>query len=161
MVILARIDDRLIHGQVVEGWVNFLKATCILVADDKVAANPLQRTIMEISVPEGLKVIIGTVPDVCEKLRSHALDRERVILLFSGPLDVVRYLQCGEACAVVNIGGMRFIPGKRKVLDVLAVDNADLEALREILRRGTRVEVQTVPTEKPQLVEKLIGEVRA
>src|SRR5512137_1320136 len=161
MVILSRIDDRLIHGQVVEGWVNFLKATCIVVADDKVAANPLQRTIMEISVPEGLKVVIGTVAEVCEKLRSHALDRERVILLFSGPRDVVRFLQSGEACALVNIGGMRFVPGKRKVLDVLAVDDADLEAFGEILRRGTRVEVQTVPTEKPQLVEKLIGGIRA
>lgn len=156
MVILARIDDRLIHGQVVEGWVNFLKATCIVVADDKVAANPLQRTIMEISVPEGLKVVIGTVAEVCDKLRSHALDRERIILLFSGPRDVVRFLQSGGACAVVNIGGMRFVPGKRKVRDVLAVDDADVAALREILRLGTRVEVQTVPTEKPQLLETVL-----
>jgi PTS system mannose-specific IIB component len=73
----------------------------------------------------------------------------------------VRFLQSGEACAVLNIGGMRFVPGKRKVRDVLAVDDADVVALREILRRGTRVEVQTVPTEKPQLVEKLIAEIRA
>ena len=161
MIVMSRIDDRLIHGQVVEGWVNFLKATCIVVADDRVAANPLQRTIMEIAVPEGLKVVIGTVADVCDRLRSHSLDRERVILLFSGPRDVVRFLQSGGTCAVVNIGGMRSVPGKRKVLDVLAVDDADLEALREILRRGTRVEVQTVPTEKPLLLEKLIGAICA
>ena len=87
MVILARIDDRLIHGQVVEGWVNFLKATCILVADDTVAANPLQRAIMEISVPEGLKVIIGKVEEICGKLLSSSLDGERAILLFSNPVD--------------------------------------------------------------------------
>ena len=48
MIIFTRIDDRLIHGQVVEGWVNFLKATAILVADDRVASNALQRSIMEI-----------------------------------------------------------------------------------------------------------------
>jgi PTS system mannose-specific IIB component len=111
---------------------------------------------MEISVPEGLKVVIGTVAEVCERLRSHALDRERAILLFSGPRDVVRFMQSGGACAVVNIGGMRFVPGKRKVLDVLAVDDADVEAFREILRQGTRVEVQTVPTEKPQLLETVL-----
>ena len=74
----------------VEGWVNFLKATCILVADDTVAANPLQRAIMEISVPEGLKVVIGKVEEICEKLRSSSLDGERAILLFSNPVDVLR-----------------------------------------------------------------------
>src|SRR5512137_3009197 len=102
MVILARIDDRLIHGQVVEGWVNFLKATCILVADDRVAANPLQRSIMEISVPEGLKVVIGTVNEICERIRSSVPDTERSLLLFSNPGDVVRAFKAGLSCTAVN-----------------------------------------------------------
>jgi mannose/fructose/N-acetylgalactosamine-specific phosphotransferase system component IIB len=155
MVILARIDDRLIHGQVVEGWVNFLKATCIVVADDKVAANPLQRSIMEISAPEGLKVIIGKVDEICEKVRSSSLDAERAILLFSNPVDVVRCLKAGLMCPTINLGGLRFVPGKRKIMDVLAVDDADFEALQNILRQGVKVEIQTVPTEKPQPLEKV------
>ncbi|MBS1128251.1 MAG: hypothetical protein H6R44_1166 [Nitrospirae bacterium] len=154
MIILARIDDRLIHGQVIEGWVNFLKATCILVADDKVAANPLQRSIMEISVPERLKVIIGKVEEICEKVRSSSLDAERAILLFSNPVDVVRCLKAGLSFPKINLGGLHFVPGKRKIMDVLAVDDADLEALQDILRQGVKVEIQTVPTEKPQLLEK-------
>ena len=154
MIILARIDDRLIHGQVIEGWVNFLKATCILVADDKVAANPLQRSIMEISVPERLKVIIGKVEEICEKVRSSSLDAERAILLFSNPADVVRCLKAGLSFPKINLGGLHFVPGKRKIMDVLAVDDADLEALQDILRQGVKVEIQTVPTEKPQLLEK-------
>ena len=158
MVLLARIDDRLIHGQVVEGWVNFLKATCILVADDTVAENPLQRTIMEISAPEGLKVVIGKVEEICAKLRSSSLDRERAILLFSNPTDVLRYLRAGLSCPTVNVGGMHFVPGKRKIMDVLSVNSDDLEALREILRRGVKVEIQTVPTEKAQPLEKMLKE---
>jgi mannose/fructose/N-acetylgalactosamine-specific phosphotransferase system component IIB len=156
MIILARIDDRLIHGQVVEGWVNFLKATCILVADDKVAANPLQRSIMEISVPERLKVVIGNVEEICEKARSSSLDAERAILLFSNPVDVVRCLKAGLSYPKINLGGLHFVPGKRKIMDVLAVDDADLEALQEILRQGVKVEIQTVPTEKPQPLEKAL-----
>jgi mannose/fructose/N-acetylgalactosamine-specific phosphotransferase system component IIB len=156
MIILARIDDRLIHGQVVEGWVNFLKATCILVADDKVAANPLQRSIMEISVPERLKVVIGKVEEICEKVRSSSLDEERAILLFSNPVDVVRCLKAGFSFPKINLGGLHFVPGKRKIMDVLAVDDADLEALQDILRQGVKVEIQTVPTEKPQPLEKAI-----
>ena len=154
MIILARIDDRLIHGQVIEGWVNFLKATCILVADDKVAANPLQRSIMEISVPERLKVVIGKVEEICEKVRSSSLDAERAILLFSNPADVVRCLKAGLSFPKINLGGLHFVPGKRKIMDVLAVDDADLEALQDILRQGVKVEIQTVPTEKPLPLEK-------
>lgn len=158
MVILTRIDDRLIHGQVVEGWVNFLKATCIVVADDRVAGNQLQRSIMEISVPAGLKVIIGGVEEVCARLSSSALDRERAILLFSNPVDVLRSLKAGLVCAAVNIGGMHFMPGKRKIVDVLAVDQDDLTALREIMQRGVKVEVQTVPNERPQALDRMIRE---
>jgi len=158
MLLLVRIDDRLIHGQVVEGWMNFLKATCIIVADDMVAANPAQRSILEISVPEGIKVVIGGVEDICGRLRSPSLDRERAILLFSNPGDVLRSLDLGLQCSAVNLGGLRFMPGKRKIIDVLAVDEADLGALREILRRGVKVEVQTVPTERPQPLAKVLGE---
>jgi PTS system mannose-specific IIB component len=156
MVLLARIDDRLIHGQVVEGWVNHLKATCIVVADDQVAANPLQRSIMEISVPEGLKVVIGKVEEVCARLSVPPLDGERTILLFSNPADALRSLRAGLACPAVNLGGMHYVPGKRRIMDVLAVNDADLEALQGILRQGVRVDIQTVPTEKPQPLEKVL-----
>jgi mannose/fructose/sorbose-specific phosphotransferase system IIB component len=156
VVLLTRIDDRLIHGQVVEGWVNYLKATCLLVADNTVAANPVQRSIMEISAPEGLTVIIGSVEDICRKLSTAALMKERAILLFSNPRDVLVSLRAGLACTNVNLGGMHYVPGKRKITDVLAVDDADVDAFREIMRRGVKVEVQTVPTEKPQPLEKVL-----
>ncbi len=156
MVVFTRIDDRLIHGQVVEGWVNFLKATSIMVADDRVATNALQRSIMEISVPQGLAVYIGTVADVCGKLQSSSsADRERSILLFSTPADVERALTLGLQCTALNIGGMHYMPGKRKLIDVLAVDDRDLDALRAISARGIKVEVQTVPTQRPMPLAKL------
>lgn len=155
MIVFARIDDRLIHGQVVEGWVNFLKATCIAVADDKVASNVLQRSIMEISAPQGLKVIIGGVEDICRQLRSASFDAERVILLFSNPSDVLRALKSGLNCRAINIGGMHYIPGKRKLMDVLAVDDLDLNALKEIAAQSVQVDIQTVPTQKPMPLGKL------
>jgi mannose/fructose/N-acetylgalactosamine-specific phosphotransferase system component IIB len=155
MIVFARIDDRLIHGQVVEGWVNFLKATCIVVADDAVASNPLQRSIMELSVPQGLKVLIGRVEEICATLRTGPFDAERVLLLFSRPSDVLRALRSGLGCPTLNIGGMHYIPGKRKLMDVLAVDDIDLEALKGICAMGIKIDVQTVPTQKSQPLEKV------
>lgn len=157
MVVLTRIDDRLIHGQVVEGWVNFLKATCIVVADDDVASNALQRSIMELSVPQGLKVFIGNVADICEQLRAKELDAERIILLFSKPSDVLRALITGLGCQAINIGGMHYVPGKRKLMDVLAVDDLDLKALREIAALGINVAVQSVPTQRPLPLDKVFS----
>lgn len=155
MIVLSRIDDRLIHGQVVEGWVNYLKATRIFVADDRVAANPFQRSIMELSVPQGLKVSICRVEEVCGQLSAAAFDADRIILLFSNPADVLRAMKSGLDCLALNIGGMHYVPGKRKLMDVLAVDDADLAALKELAAKGIKVEVQTVPTQRPVPLEKL------
>jgi mannose/fructose/N-acetylgalactosamine-specific phosphotransferase system component IIB len=155
MIVLSRIDDRLIHGQVVEGWVNFLKATSIFVADDRVASNAFQRSIMELSVPQGLKVAIGRVEDICGKLRTAEINADRIILLFSNPADVLRAIMSGLDCQVINIGGMHFVPGKRKLLDVLAVDEEDLAALKELAAKGIKVNVQTVPTQRPVPLEKV------
>ena len=155
MIVLTRIDDRLIHGQVVEGWVNFLKATCIVVADDAVADNLLQRSIMELAVPQGLKVLVGRVDDICGLLHAKKLDRERILLLFSRPSDVLRALHSGLDCCALNIGGMHYVPGKRKLIDVLAVDEADLKALKEISALGIKVDVQTVPTQRPLSLDKI------
>jgi mannose/fructose/sorbose-specific phosphotransferase system IIB component len=154
MIVLSRIDDRLIHGQVVEGWVNFLKATCIFVADDRVASNAFQRTIMELSVPQGLKVAIGRVEDICGQVCTTAL-KDRIILLFSNPADVVRAIKAGLDCREINIGGMHYVPGKRKLMDVLAVDDEDLAALKELAANGIKVNVQTVPTTRPVPLEKV------
>ncbi len=155
MIVLSRIDDRLIHGQVVEGWVNFLKATCIFVADDRVASNPFQRTIMELSVPQGLKAVIGRVEDICDLVHTEALNADRIILLFSNPADVLRAINSGLDCRVLNIGGMHYVPGKRKLMDVLAVDDADLAALKELAAKGIKIDVQTVPNQRRVPLEKI------
>lgn len=155
MIVLARIDDRLVHGQVVEGWLNYLKATCILVADDAVAENSMQRSIMELAVPQGIKVLIGRVEDICAQAQNPELQAERIILLFSNPADVLRGLKAGLECAELNIGGMHYLPGKSKLMDVLAVDDADRSALKEICGRGVRVSIQTVPTQRLMLLSEV------
>ena len=155
MMVFIRIDDRLIHGQVVEGWVNFLKATRILVADDRVAANALQRSIMEISVPQGLKVSIGG---------SRTSAARSVHRGDEGPGDPAVLESVGRpagasspglALPELNIGGMHYVPGNASSSMCVAVDDADLEALRAIAARGIKVTVQTVPNQKPLPLEKL------
>jgi mannose/fructose/N-acetylgalactosamine-specific phosphotransferase system component IIB len=157
MIVFIRIDDRLIHGQVVEGWVSYLKASYLLVADDAVASNTMQRSIMELAVPQGLKVMIGPVEEMCRRLRTSVLDAERAILLFSNPADVLRAIKAGMECRSLNVGGMHYVPGKRKLMDVLAVNDRDLEALKEIAGKGIKIDVQTVPTQRPIPLGKILA----
>ncbi len=157
MIVMSRIDDRLIHGQVVEGWVNYLKATRIIVVDDRVASNLFQRTIMELSAPQDLRVTISRVEDICEQVSTMELTTDRVILLFSNPADVLRAINSGLNCRVLNIGGMHYVLGKRKLLDVLAVDDADLDALKELAAKGVKVDVQTVPNQRAVPLEKIFA----
>ncbi len=154
MALFVRIDDRLIHGQVVEGWVQYLKATRIFVADDRVAANALQRSIMELAAPQGLLVTIGGVRDICGQAQT-AGQNERAILLFSNPADVLQALNYGLRCQTINLGGMHCVPGKRKLREVLSVDDADIASLREILDRGIAICIQSVPNEKPLQLSKV------
>jgi mannose/fructose/N-acetylgalactosamine-specific phosphotransferase system component IIB len=144
----------------VEGWVNFLKATCIVVCDDIVASNALQRSIMELSVPLGLKVFIVPVEEICGLLNSQGLDRERMILLFSRPVDVLRALKSGLDCQALNIGGMHCVPGKRKLMDVLAVDSEDIEILKEIAGMGIKIDVRAVPTQRALPLDKVFSACR-
>ena len=71
---------------------------------------------------------------------------ERAILLFSNPTDVLQALNSGLQCKTINLGGMHYVPGKRKLRDVLAVDDADIASLRSIMDRGISICIQSVPT---------------
>jgi len=88
---------------------------------------------------------------------AKTLDAERAILLFSNPSDVLRAIRDGLECHAINIGGMHYVPGKRKLIDVLAVDDEDLEALKEIASQGIKIDVQAVPTQRPRPLEKIFS----
>ena len=69
-IVLARIDSRLVHGQVLEAWVPYVDADCIVVANDEVAGTSFQRMVMQAAVPSSLKLFIGTIEASASILRS-------------------------------------------------------------------------------------------
>jgi PTS system mannose-specific IIB component len=102
-------------------------------------------------------VHIVPVQGICGQLTAAALDRERVILLFSKPADVLRALKAGLDCPALNIGGMHYVPGKRKLMDVLAVDDSDIESLKEIAAMGIKIDVRAVPTQRAMPLDKVFS----
>ncbi len=111
LIVLARVDDRLIHGQVVVGWARALEADCLVVANDAVAADPMQRQLLPMAVPPQIKVGIYRVREAAEALRQDKYEGRRVIVLFASLADALSLVQSGFPLARLNLGGIT--PGPR------------------------------------------------
>lgn len=147
MIVLARIDDRLIHGQVTVGWSRFLGAEKIVVISDEFANDELQRSFLAMAVPETAEFDLGSVAEIAERLRTPGYAAKPTILLAAAPREYRRLiLEHGAAIAEVNLGGQRTLEGTRKVCDgILLTEEAwrDLVALRDA---GVFVDLRMIPS---------------
>jgi len=155
---LIRIDDRLIHGQVVVGWVKALNIQRLVVVNDEIAKNSMRRTLMEMAVPSGLKVSFYSVEEAAASWESHP--KECSLFLFSNPLDVLNFGKKGGPLSSVNVGGMHFGEGKQQVSKTVCVDAADIEAFKELKGRGVELEVRAVPGDLKEPLEKFLPQLK-
>jgi mannose/fructose/N-acetylgalactosamine-specific phosphotransferase system component IIB len=153
-IVLARIDSRLIHGQVLEAWAPHCKATCIVVANNAIV--PVQKIIMQAAVPRKIKVQIGTVAEVADMFSAGELDNERVLLLFATSRDALDAYRLGVPMTRVNLGNMHAEPGKSRYSRTIALDEADVDNLHHLVEAGVRVVVQCVPSEWETSFKKLL-----
>ena len=156
---LIRIDDRLIHGQVVVGWVKALNIELLVVVNDAIANNHMQRTLMEMAVPTGLKVGFYTVEQMAQKSLQDG-SQARALLLFSNPTDILRLFGNETLFPSVNVGGMHFGDGKKQVSKTVCVDEKDVQAFKELKRMGVELEVRAIPGDLREPLEKFIPELK-
>lgn len=146
---LYRVDDRLVHGQVVVGWGRHLKAKAIVVCSDNAARDDFARTMMEMGAPAEVKVEVVTVAEGAERVKKGVYDKLPTIALFETPADVLRFINYGVKIQSLNIGGMRYEAGKRQIMEAVSVSAEDCRALRAIAAAGVDIYVQMVPAAKP------------
>jgi mannose/fructose/N-acetylgalactosamine-specific phosphotransferase system component IIB len=145
MIILLRIDDRLIHAQVVVGWGRVLKPDRFVVADDEVAASEWEKNIYVAAVPPEMKVSILSLEATVEQLRGGVFDRERIVLLVKDPASVLSMINLGLEVNEVNVGGLHYSDGREQLLDNVYIDEEMRRALRELVLRGVTLEVRALP----------------
>src|SRR5258706_6551142 len=112
-VVLARIDDRLVHGQVAVGWSRATNADLLVVANDDAAADPLQQSLMQLATPAGLTLRVLSVQGAGAADAKGEFDAARSLLLFSTPSDALLYREAGGRVTSLNVGGMGQGGGKR------------------------------------------------
>ncbi len=155
-LVMVRIDDRLIHGQVVIGWGSILKPDRILLCSDEVATVEWQRTIYMSAVPDSVKASVMTTAETVDALKNGLFDDERILLLVDSPKSVVQLVDQGIPIDKVNVGGMHFKPGKNQLCPFIFVDESDIHSFRELHRRGVQIEGRDVPTRTPLDIAKVL-----
>ena len=155
-LVLVRIDCRLLHGQVLETWVPHLRSDCVLVADDQLAANELQKTILSMSVPSTIHVEINTVETLVRKLLENNWKDRRVVLLFSDCQGARRAFSMGLRFSSINLGNVHFEEGCRQVTPSVALNRKDLTCLKELSGSGVQVEIRAVPNDKPFYLKRFL-----
>jgi mannose/fructose/N-acetylgalactosamine-specific phosphotransferase system component IIB len=155
-ILLARIDDRFIHGQVTVGWSQKLRPDRIILANNEIAADPWQSRVYSSSVPPEIHVsVLGTSQTVAQLSSPNGPfgPRETGILLAGSPGDMHFIHRHGYYFPEVNVGGMHHATGKQEMLPFVYVDAEDLEVFRSFLVSGTRLIAQQVPDTKAAVID--------
>jgi len=155
-IVLARVDNRLIHGQVLEAWVPRIHADCIVVANDEVSRIPFQKTLMQAAVPSGIRVVIGSMEEVSNLFQTGELDSLRVLLLLAGAEDALKVHTLGIPFNELNLGNMHGGTGKVRYTCTIALDPDDIDNLKLLEQRGVRIFSQCIPSDRERCWEKLI-----
>ena len=140
-----RVDDRLIHGQVVLGWVRMVGATRIVVADDAVAKDEMQKTLMRFAAPPGVETTIIPVDEAGAALAHDGFPGDTVMLLVRGPQELVRLMAAGVPLTEVNVGNVRAAAGRERLTKEVAADRDDLSAWQALDAAGVALEAVWIP----------------
>lgn len=160
MLVLVRIDDRLIHGQVVGGWLPVIQAERIVVASDRAAADPFQIGLMRMAVPDHVAVDVLPLEKAATALKAGAWGTERVMLLISGVLELAHFVTLGAPVTQVNLGGVHDAPGRRMVAPHLAFTREEKEVLARLVTEGISFETRPLPGDVPVPLEDYLPQLR-
>lgn len=154
-ILLTRIDNRLIHGQVAVTWVNHIGANLILVADDKVAENSIQQSLMDMAVPDVIETRYFTVQETIDNI-GYAADDQLIFLVVRTPQTLLRLVEGGVSIDKVNVGNMHYSEGKEQIISTVSVDEKDIETFKKLDELSVKMDVRRVPDERGKNIMDLI-----
>lgn len=153
-IVLTRIDNRLIHGQVATQWCGTIGANLILVANDNVAGDKLRQSLMDMAAPNYATTRYWTLEKTISTIHK-ASARQLIFIVCETPSDVLKLVEGGVPIKKVNIGNMHMAQGKRQVAGSVAVDDKDVAAFAKLRELGVELEIRRIPSENAENVEKL------
>lgn len=151
---LVNIDDRLIHGQVATTWVNDYAIESIIIVNDVVAKDPVQRSVAGMAVPN-IKVSIFGVEKFLEVIKKTQI-KKTTMILFTNPMDALTCLENGLMFSYLNVSGMRFNDKRQRLHKNMSVTQQEKEAFEALLGKGIDIWMQTTTRDSKIHVSELL-----
>jgi mannose/fructose/N-acetylgalactosamine-specific phosphotransferase system component IIB len=154
---LYRIDDRLIHGQVVVGWGQPMDVGYIVLVDDAVAASDWEQELYRMGVPPTMDVYFDSIASFASHYPQYARDRRPGIVLTGTVASMLHIAEALPAIRAVNLGGLHHQPGRRQRLRYVFLTDAEAADLGQLAARGVTVTAQDVPACRPIPLEDILN----
>lgn len=148
MIILTRVDHRLLHGQVAFSWTQSLGADSILIANDDAMNNELRKTSIKLAKPQGVKLVIKSIDDAIDAINSGVTDKYRLFVIVETIADAVKMAEACDQIQHINIGGTKPNDQTRSISKTVYVTDNDIKNLKELKKLGKEIEIRQVPSDK-------------
>lgn len=146
-IIHIRIDDRLLHGQVVTFWSNSLKVSRLMVANDEVANDEMQKSILRMVAPSGVKTSLITKEKAATNILGNRYDGQRVMLILKNPKDAIDLMDLGLDIKEINVGNMAKRPNTTQIKRSISLTEEEVSQFKELDKRGVKLTSVMVPDE--------------
>ena len=154
---LARIDTRLLHGQVATGWTPASKADRIIVASDTVSQDDLRKQLIKQAAPGNVKANVVPIKKLIEVSKDPRFGNTHALILFETPQEALEAIEGGVEIKELNVGSMAHSTGKTMVNNVLSMDKDDVATFEKLRDRGVKFDVRKVPNDSKKDLFELIN----
>ncbi len=145
-IVLSRIDERLIHGQVMTSWVKRFYITKIILVDDNIAKDDFTREVLTLAAPNGVNVLVLSVEETLNLIKADT-DDEKTMLLFKSMSYVLELIKRGYKMDRLNIGNIGSAPSRNSVTNQVYMSQAERDMAKELCSKGVYVYIQKMPTD--------------
>ena len=145
----VRVDNRLVHGQILEGWVPFIRAARIVVVDDEVASDIFRETVIRMAVPYDIEVVVYSVDEFASDYHYGDNNGKNTIVLFQNVADARRAFNSGFRFGELNIGNIHFESDRVCCSSSIYLNKEDIDDLEFLVNDGVDIELRSVPRDRP------------
>ncbi|MFP3722660.1 PTS sugar transporter subunit IIB [Niallia circulans] len=156
MILLTRVDHRLLHGQVAVSWTSMLGADCILIANDELTKNDLKKTTMKLAKPANVKLVIKNIENSIRAIQSGATDKYKLFIVVESIADAAKLSEAIPEIKQINLGGIKAKEGSRNISKAINVLPEEEKLLKEMLMRNVEIEIRQIPNDKKILAKNIL-----
>ncbi|WP_314794396.1 mannose/fructose/sorbose PTS transporter subunit IIA [Eggerthia catenaformis] len=159
--VLARIDTRLLHGQVATAWTKAVSPTRIIAVSDAVSKDSLRKTMIEQAAPPGVKANVVPISKMIKVDQDPRFGNTKAMLLFENPQDALEAIEGGIKIKELNLGSVAHSNGKVAITKAVSLGKEDVDALEKLISLGVKIDVRKVPSDSPEDIQSILKKAKA